>query len=665
MTRTRRSSRAARRWSSCSSVRAVGLVIVAAGTTVVARHARENRALAIESRLVQDLRTAADIVARDLRRAGYWGASASGVRSDDGSGWALDQSLRPGRARRPRRRTRCGSASRATPSEDGSVDGNERFGFRLRSGAIELQLGDGNWQALTDPATLTVTAFEVEPRTEETSLERILRPSPAPPAAATCPPRQQVRSFAVAIEARAVRRPGRAPQRPRRARDCGTARWSAAARPECEAAGTHRSSAPPARRRGAGRHDAARVGDADRGRGGQPQRDRRDARLGQPVPLDPVVRSRRGRPRTGRWPASTTTRRSATTACRAPTRRRRRFASATCATTAPASSPPPGTTPARAVPLQAACVRGESGCVPCQLPGERRGRRRRSRGQRRPRRASRCSSPTARGRASSAPIATGCTRRGAACTDGVRTPATRRPRGSRSRSAWSPGLRAVTGGGADGRRQPRRRRQRARGAQPRRGLRRHGDPRRRQRRRRCAAPERACRARRSTARVVAGDAQLAALGRATASSPAGSAWTGAAWRAQPAATPVACAGECAVDGQPARSPPAPASWPWKAAPRSQGPLELGTPERPVVLRVDGALRLRGAVTLHGVVVAGALEWRDAAADSGALVRGAALVEGSYLGRRRRRRRPRRERCSPGCSDETGSFARVNGSWKDF
>ena len=38
------------------------------------------------------------------------------------------------------------------PTENGIVDSNERFGFRLRNGAIEMQLGDGNWQALTDPA---------------------------------------------------------------------------------------------------------------------------------------------------------------------------------------------------------------------------------------------------------------------------------------------------------------------------------------------------------------------------------------------------------------------------------------------------------------------------------------------------------------------------------
>jgi len=87
--------------------------------------------------------------------------------------------------------------------ENGIVDGNERFGFRLRNGAIELQLGDGNWQALTDATTLTVTRFEVEPRIEETSLERFCA-EPCAVGSLVCPPRQQVRSFAVAIEGRAV-----------------------------------------------------------------------------------------------------------------------------------------------------------------------------------------------------------------------------------------------------------------------------------------------------------------------------------------------------------------------------------------------------------------------------------------------------------------------------
>ena len=180
---------------------AVGLVVVAAGTSVVTHNARENRALTIEARLMQDLRTAADIVARDLRRAGYWAGSASGVRSDDGSVVVAN----PYALVTPE--TAASDAVRLSfsrdASENGTVDGNERFGFRLRNGAIELQLGDGNWQALTDPATLTVTTFEVEPRTEETSLERFCD-QPCAIGSTTCPPRQQVRSFAVAIAARAV-----------------------------------------------------------------------------------------------------------------------------------------------------------------------------------------------------------------------------------------------------------------------------------------------------------------------------------------------------------------------------------------------------------------------------------------------------------------------------
>jgi len=162
--------------------------------------------------------------------------------------------------------------------------------------------------------------------------------------------------------------------------------------------------------------------------------------------------------------------------------------------------------------------------------------------------------------------------------------------------------------------------------------------------------------------VVSGDTQLAALtgDRFFAR------WFGgdrAAWSAQPAATGVGCASNCAagiagavaggsrliaVDGDVALD----------------GPLDLGSPERPIVLLATGALRLRGAVRLHGVVVAGSLDWRDAAANTGALVRGAVLVEGSYQG----------DAAADLLHDatllarlqrQTGSFARVNGSWKDF
>ncbi|MEP7300507.1 MAG: hypothetical protein ABI699_03190 [Caldimonas sp.] len=183
---------------------ALGLIIVAAGTTVVTQNARENRALMIEARLMQDLRTAADIVSRDLRRAGYWAASASGVRSDDGSAPLANPYAAVAPASAASDAVRLSFSRDA--SENGVVDDNEQFGFRLRGGAIELQLGDGNWQALTDPATLVVTGFTVTPRTEEASLQGFCA-EPCAAGSTVCPPRQQVRSFAIAIAGRSAADP--------------------------------------------------------------------------------------------------------------------------------------------------------------------------------------------------------------------------------------------------------------------------------------------------------------------------------------------------------------------------------------------------------------------------------------------------------------------------
>ena len=183
---------------------AVGLLVVAAGTTAVVQQARENRAVQVEARLMQDLRIAADVVARDLRRAGYWAEAASGVRGDDGSVALANPygAISPALAASDAVRL---SFSRDA-SENGVVDANERFGFRLRNAAVELQLGDGNWQALTDPATLAVTTFSVAPELEETILERFC-PAPCVAGSASCPPRQQVRRFAIEIGGRSARDP--------------------------------------------------------------------------------------------------------------------------------------------------------------------------------------------------------------------------------------------------------------------------------------------------------------------------------------------------------------------------------------------------------------------------------------------------------------------------
>ena len=177
---------------------AVGLLVAAAAGSVVSAHQGESRRLQVEARLMQDLRGAAELVGRDLRRAGYWSSAASGVRSDDAVVLANPHAAIAA----------AGAAADSVAlsfstaiSNDAAIDDSERFGFHLRAGAVELQLGARNWQALNDPATLVVTSFQVEPRLDEASLAAFCE-QPCPSGSTTCPPRQQVRSFAITLAGR-------------------------------------------------------------------------------------------------------------------------------------------------------------------------------------------------------------------------------------------------------------------------------------------------------------------------------------------------------------------------------------------------------------------------------------------------------------------------------
>ncbi len=180
---------------------AIALFIAAAAATLLAGHLRESRAVLLEARLMQDLRTAADLVSRDLRRAGHWGAAVDGVWLAGASSVAAN----PYAALAPTTAASDAASFRYSrdATENGVVDSNEQFGFRLRNGAIEIQLGAANWQALTDTGTLTITQLSVTPTVQELSLEAFCA-APCAAGATTCPPRQQVRSLALAITGRLV-----------------------------------------------------------------------------------------------------------------------------------------------------------------------------------------------------------------------------------------------------------------------------------------------------------------------------------------------------------------------------------------------------------------------------------------------------------------------------
>jgi prepilin peptidase dependent protein B len=180
---------------------AIGLIVIAAALSFVSRHLRESRAVQVDLRLMQDLRSVADLIGRDLRRAGHWGHASAGVWQRDADTVAVN----PYAFVTVASNHITFNFSRDA-SENNAVDTNENFGFRLRSGVIEFLLGNGNWQALSDANTVSVTSFTVTPSVQHVSLEGMCATacSSADTANAICPPQQHIRSLNIALVGQAV-----------------------------------------------------------------------------------------------------------------------------------------------------------------------------------------------------------------------------------------------------------------------------------------------------------------------------------------------------------------------------------------------------------------------------------------------------------------------------
>lgn len=181
---------------------AIGLFVVAGATMLVANQLGDNRRLLLETQIQQDLRAAADIIARDIRRSGYWGNAQSGV-------WYAGS---PGVTANPYTTvspTVSGAAASAVTfdysrgAENNAVDATEQSGFRLVNGVIQMRVG-GNWQPLTDDRTLRITNFQVTMNAQQIPLSCFLPcgGSPLP----SCPT-QTLREMAVLINGRAVNDP--------------------------------------------------------------------------------------------------------------------------------------------------------------------------------------------------------------------------------------------------------------------------------------------------------------------------------------------------------------------------------------------------------------------------------------------------------------------------
>jgi type IV pilus assembly protein PilW len=176
----------------------IGLFIVAGTLTLFANQISSARRLLQEARLHHEMRSAMDLVTRDLRRAGAWDNAVLGVAVKPN----LYQPIAvfrdaPGSDRIEHQFTRDANTP-ARGKENDIVDNNEWFGFRLRNGVLQMKLGDSGYQPLTDPAAINVLAFDI---TDGTLLALTLPSACRGTCAGASCPTLTVRAYTLALTA--------------------------------------------------------------------------------------------------------------------------------------------------------------------------------------------------------------------------------------------------------------------------------------------------------------------------------------------------------------------------------------------------------------------------------------------------------------------------------
>ena len=139
---------------------AVGGLVVAATLWAVGAQMALHRRAQLALQLDQELRAAAELMTRSLRRAGFWRGAGDSPSTDSNPYAAWSVAAGPD----PQGATVLLAHAHPQRAEDGLLTRDEEQGFRLRGGVLETQLGAGNWQALTDPRLLRITRLALTPR---------------------------------------------------------------------------------------------------------------------------------------------------------------------------------------------------------------------------------------------------------------------------------------------------------------------------------------------------------------------------------------------------------------------------------------------------------------------------------------------------------------------
>jgi len=193
---------------------AIGMIVVAGASVMMVNQLADHRRLILETQIQQDLRAAADLMLRELRRAGSWATPQRGV-------WAPGDAItapisNPYAVTTPLEATDTSSqveysysrhddrskSAPAAPEDNVLESSKETFGFRLTNGVLQFRLGD-KWQPLTDDKTLVIRAFNVKLNVQKLDLGAFCH-VPCPVGSTTCPPQQELRRFDITLTGQAV-----------------------------------------------------------------------------------------------------------------------------------------------------------------------------------------------------------------------------------------------------------------------------------------------------------------------------------------------------------------------------------------------------------------------------------------------------------------------------
>ncbi len=177
----------------------LGLFVVTGALVLMSTMTKNNRDLMMETRLIQDLRTSSDLVARDIRRAGYWASAADGVYVPPSAGSPVAAASLP---QNPRQNIIQDSCDEPTPVSSNPstaicyyIDAN-KHGFKLDAteGVLYAFVAGNIPQALSDPNTVKITQFNLIASPLQISL-----PGNCAAASVPNPPQVVVREFEVEL----------------------------------------------------------------------------------------------------------------------------------------------------------------------------------------------------------------------------------------------------------------------------------------------------------------------------------------------------------------------------------------------------------------------------------------------------------------------------------